>query len=152
MPAHASVATMPTIERSVTTSTSPETVFAYLADFENATEWDHGTVACKRISGGGEVGSVYRNESKFMGTTVTLDYTLEEDTPPVVRLVGRNKSTESIDTMRITPDGTGTRVDYSAEFTFSGASKLLAPLLAPFLKKLGDNAQASLKKSLDGLT
>ncbi len=142
---------MPTVARSVTTSASPETVYAYLADFENATEWDHGTVACKRISGDGGVGSVYRNESKFMGNTVTLDYTLDEATPPVVRLIGRNETTEAIDTMRITPDGAGTRVDYSAEFTFSGVTRLVAPLLTPFLKKLGDNAQASLKKALDAL-
>ncbi len=142
---------MPSITRTVTTTTSPETVFTYLADFENATEWDHGTVSCKRVSGEGEVGSVYRNDSKFMGNTVTLDYTLEEVTPPRIRLVGRNKTTESIDTMRITPDGTGTRVDYTADFTFSGVAKLLAPLLTPFLKKLGDDAQTSLKKALDGL-
>lgn len=143
---------MPSITRTVTTTASPETVFTYLSDFENATEWDHGTVSCRRISGDGAVGSVYRNESTFMGNTVTLDYTLEEATPPVIRLVGRNKTTESIDTMRLTPDGTGTRVDYSADFTFSGVAKFLAPLLAPFLKKLGDNAQASLTKALDGLT
>lgn len=143
---------MPTIERSVTTSASPDTVFTYLADFENATEWDHGTLTCKRISGeSGEVGSVYRNQTKFMGNTVTLDYTLEEATPPVLRFAGRNNSTEAIDTMRITPDGAGTKVVYSAEFTFSGVTKLLSPLLAPFLKKLGDNAQASLQKALDGL-
>lgn len=143
---------MPTVNRTIRTPTSPDVVFPYLADFENAPEWDAGTVSCRRIHGDGAVGSVYRNTSRFMGNTVELDYTLEEATRPTVRLVGRNKSTQSTDTIVVTPDGTGSRVDYTAEFVFAGVFKVLAPLLTPFLKKLGDDAERSLKKALDGLS
>lgn len=143
---------MPTVKRTITTPTSPDVVFAYLVDFENAPEWDAGTVTCPRIKGDGETGSVYRNTSKFMGNTVELDYTLEQATLPTIRLVGRNKTTQSTDTMTVTPDGSGTKVDYQADFVFFGIFKVLAPLLRPFLKKLGDEAEASLKKALDGLS
>ena len=37
---------------------------------------------------------------------------------------------------------------YTADFAFSGVAKVVAPLLAPALKKLGDEAEEGLQKAL----
>ena len=68
---------MPTVQRTVTTTAPPTRVLPYLLDFENAPEWDSGTVTCELISGDGSVGTVWHNVSKFAGRTVDLDYTME---------------------------------------------------------------------------
>ena len=65
-----------TIERRVTTTTDPDRVFAYLADFRNAKQWDSGTTSCELVSGDGGPGTVYRNVSAFAGTTVGRSSTI----------------------------------------------------------------------------
>ena len=44
---------MPTVQRTVTTTAPPTRVLPYLLDFENAPEWDSGTVTCELLSGDG---------------------------------------------------------------------------------------------------
>ena len=53
--------------RTISTRWDPASVFTYLLDFENAEEWDAGTVSCRRTSGDGGVGTHYRNVSEFRG-------------------------------------------------------------------------------------
>lgn len=143
---------MPVLRRTVTTRTSPDRVFAYLADFAHAAEWDSGTVSCRRVSGDGGPGTVYRNVSRFMGREVTLDYTVEVREQPVFTIVGRNSTTTSRDTMVVNPDsGGGSRVEYVADFAFSGIVRWLAPLLVPALQRLGDHTARTLTAALDGL-
>ena len=52
------------------------------------------------------------------------------------------------DTMEIAPAGAGSRVTYTADFEFKGLGKLVAPLLKPALKKLGDEAESGLREAL----
>lgn len=143
---------MTTVERTVTTTASPDVVFPYLVDFSNATEWDSGTVSCDLVSGDGGPGTVYRNVSRFMGNKVELEYTTEEVAQPRFVIVGRNDTTTSHDTITVTPgpDG-GSTVTYRADFTFTGLAKVAAPLLKPFLEKLGNDTGAQLKQALDRL-
>ena len=47
--------------------------------------------------------------------------------------------------------GAGTEVTYTAEFTFKGPSRLLAPLLRPAFERLGKQAQAGMRKALNQL-
>lgn len=144
---------MPTLHRRVTTHTDCDTVFAYLADFENATEWDSGTVSCTRTSGDGGPGTTYANVSKFVGRTVELEYTVERVSAPDFVIVGRNETTTSRDLIVVTPapDG-GSVVDYTAEFTFTGPARFLGPLMMPLLNRLGDETAKTLRTALDGLT
>lgn len=143
---------MSTIERTVTTTAAPDAVFAYLADFENAAEWDSGTVSCEKVSGDGGPGTVYKNVSKFAGNEVSLDYTVETVDQPVFLIVGRNDTTTSRDTITVSPaDGGGSSVHYKAEFTFTGIAKFLGPVMAPLLGRLGDKTAEQLKTSLDRL-
>jgi hypothetical protein len=47
--------------------------------------------------------------------------------------------------------GAGTEVTYTAEFTFKGPSRLLAPLLRPAFERLGQQAQAGMRTALNRL-
>ena len=137
------------IQRTVETPATPAAVFAYLSDFTTTTEWDPGTVSTTRVSGDGDVGTEYHNVSKFMGRETELTYRVVEHTPDRrFGLRGENKTVVAHDTMEIEPHGTGSRVTYTADFAFSGVAKVVAPLLAPALKKLGDEAEEGLKKAL----
>ena len=40
---------------------------------------------------------------------------------------------------------------YTAEFTFKGAARYVAPLLRPALARLGDQAEAGLRQALERL-
>ncbi len=142
---------MTTLRRTVHTDAPPDDVFPYLADFRNATEWDSGTVSCERVSGDGGPGTVYHNVSSFAGREVELDYTVEEVARPRFVVVGRNRTTTSRDTITVEPDGTGSRVDYTAEFTFAGPARFLGPLMKPLLNRLGDQTAETLTRALAAL-
>lgn len=143
---------MPTIRRTVVTAKPVGTVFAYLADFANAEQWDAGTVSCRRLSGDGGVGTTYENVSSFRGRNTTLVYEVRELVPEQ-RLVlrGQNKTVTAVDTLEFDPAPGGTRVTYTADFTFKGVAALLTPFLRGPLNKLGDEAQVSLSLALSKL-
>jgi carbon monoxide dehydrogenase subunit G len=137
------------LQRSVETQAAPEVVFGYLSDFANTNEWDPGTVRTERLSGDGGVGTRYDNTSKFMGRETELTYEVVEHRPGTrFALRGENKSVVANDSMDIAPLGEGSRVTYTADFQFKGLGKLVAPLLAPALKKLGDEAEQGLREAL----
>lgn len=138
------------IDRTVTVARPVEEVFAYLKDFTTTEEWEPGTVRTTRISGDGEVGTRYHNVSRFLGRETQLEYVVEEVAAPGhLRLRGSNRTVVSDDTMSLSPssDG-GTVVRYRAEFSFHGTARILAPLLAPAFKRLGDNAEKGLRTAL----
>jgi hypothetical protein len=139
------------LHREVTTRWSPEAVFDYLVDFSHAEEWDSGTVGCERLSGDGGVGTRYRNVSRFLGRETTLDYTAERVDPAgrSFTLVGGNRTVTSTDTVTVREHPQGAVVDYRAELAFHGVGALVSPLLTPFLRRLGDDTAAQLKRVLD---
>lgn len=141
------------LQRTVTTDRPVSKVFPYLVDFSNATEWDAGTVSCRRISGDGGVGTSYENVSKFAGRETTLEYVTKQVDPEHTFVIrGDNKTVTSTDSMGMTPTSSGgTEVVYTAEFEFRGAARFLEPLLRLPLKKLGDDAQKSLTAALNRL-
>ncbi len=140
------------IERTVETAASPAAVFAYLSDFTTTNEWDPGTVRTVLVSGDGGLGTEYENTSKFMGKETKLIYKVIEHRPDTVfALRGENSSVIAHDTMRITPTAAGSKLTYTADFTFKGLGKYVAPLLAPALKKLGDEAEQGLNDALGKL-
>lgn len=140
------------LQRTVETAASPPTVFTYLSDFTTTNEWDPGSVETRRVSGDGGVGTTYHNVSKFLGRETELTYTVTRHEPDhVFALRGENKTVTAHDTMEIAPHGTGSRVTYTADFAFSGIARFVAPLLAPALKKLGDDAERGLREALSKL-
>jgi uncharacterized protein YndB with AHSA1/START domain len=143
---------MTTIERTVTVDRPLAEVFEYLSDFTTTNEWDPGTVETVRVSGDGGVGTTYRNTSRFAGRETELTYVVEDVVPErVFALRGENKTVVAHDTMTFRETPTGTEVRYVAEFDFKGPAKLLAPLLGPFFKKLGDEAEEGMRQALSRL-
>jgi len=137
------------IARTLQLERPPAEVFAYLQDFTTTEEWDPGTVRTTRLEGDGGVGTRYRNVSRFLGRETELEYVVEEaDSPGLLRLRGENKTLISEDTMTMTPTSAGTELTYRAEFTFKGFARLVAPLLAPAFKRLGDEAEKGLRDAL----
>ena len=142
---------MPTVQRTVATSAPPTRALLYLLDFENAVEWDAGTVSCELLSGDGSPGTVWHNVSKFAGRKVDLDYTLERVSQTSFVIVGRNETTTSRDTITVVPDGSGSSVDYRAEFSFTGLGRFLWPVAMPLLNKRGNDTAGTLTTALDRL-
>jgi carbon monoxide dehydrogenase subunit G len=137
------------LQRTVETNAAPETVFAYLSDFTHTNEWDPGTVHTELVSGDGGVGTKYHNVSKFMGRETELTYEVVQHQPDYrFALRGENSSVIAHDTMEISRSGEGSTVTYTADFDFKGIGKLVAPLLKPALKKLGDEAEKGLRENL----
>jgi Polyketide cyclase / dehydrase and lipid transport len=127
-------------------------VFSYLSDFTTTTDWDPGTVSTVRRHGNGGVGTTYLNTSTFLGRETQLTYIVREFIPGKrIRLRGENKTVIAVDTMTFRSVDAGTEVTYTAEFTFKGPSRLLAPLLRPAFDRLGTQAQAGMRTALDQL-
>jgi uncharacterized protein YndB with AHSA1/START domain len=140
------------IVRTITVAQPVEVVFGYLTDFTTTTEWDPATVQTIRKTGDGGVGTEYVNTSRFLGRETQLTYIVEELVPDQrIRLRGSNSTVVATDTMTFSPAADGSRVVYTADFTFHGLTRLLAPLLVPAFKRLGDNAAIGMHSALDKL-
>lgn len=143
---------MPTVHRTLTTTASPEAVFDYLADFTHTEEWDPPTVSCERVYGTGGVDTVYRNVTRFAGREVQTAYTtVEADRPRRLHFSAHNSAFDGDDVIGIRPSGSGTEVTYTAEFRFSGASRLLAPVMAAYLPFLANRTIEQMRTCLDRL-
>jgi hypothetical protein len=140
------------LERTVRVDIPVRRAFDYLADFTTTTDWDPGTVSTVRCSGDGGVGTTYRNTSRFLGRETSLIYVVEDlVTDERIRLRGENSTLISMDTMTFRQCGAGTEVTYTAEFTFKGPGRLLAPLLKPAFTRLGSHAESGLRSALTQL-
>jgi len=136
------------LQQTVVVDKPLEDVFAYLADFTTTTEWDPGTVKTVLQRGDGGVGTTYLNTSTFMGRQTQLTYVVRDLVPDErIRLQGENKTVVAVDTMSFRKVEAGTEVTYSAEFTFKGATRFVAPLFKPALDRLGQQAQAGLREA-----
>jgi len=140
------------VRRTFTTTSSPATVFAYLADFRNAETWDPGTVTCSLVGGQVGPGATYRNVSEFLGRTTELTYaTLAHEPSTRLHFQGTNDSFTGDDRLAFSPAGTGTEVEYHATFDLRGASALAVPVVAVYLPFLATKTIKQLKATLDAL-
>ena len=140
------------LQKTVIVDKPLDAVFNYLSDFTTTTEWDPGTVVTVNHHGDGGVGTTYLNTSTFLGRKTQLTYIVREFVPRQrIRLQGENKTLTAVDTMTFRSVDAGTEVTYTAEFTFKGPSRLLAPLLRPAFERLGTKAQAGMRTALNQL-
>jgi len=129
-----------------------EKVFAYLSDFTTTTLWDPATVETLRIKGQGSVGTEYLNTSIFAGRQTQLTYIVKEFVPGQrISLRGENKTVVAVDTITFQSWGDGTEVTYTAEFTFKGFARLIAPFMKPAFAKLGREAETGMRRALEDL-
>jgi carbon monoxide dehydrogenase subunit G len=140
------------VQQTVVVDKPLEAVFGYLSDFTTTTEWDPGTVVTVNQQGDGGVGTTYLNTSKFLGRETHLTYIVHDFIPGRrVQLYGENKTVIAIDTMTFRTVGAATEVTYTAEFTFKGPSRLLAPLLRNAFDRLGAAAEIGMRQALNRL-
>ena len=140
------------IERTVAVDVPLDRAFDYLADFTTTTQWDPGTVSTVRVDGDGATGTTYRNTSRFLGRETSLVYVVQErDEEERIVLRGENETVISVDTMTFRRTGSTTEVTYTAEFTFKGVSRFVAPLLRLAFVRLGNEAEAGLRSALAAL-
>ncbi|MEP6761530.1 MAG: SRPBCC family protein [Sporichthyaceae bacterium] len=140
------------LRRTVTVDKPLERVFQYLSDFTTTTYWDPGTVNTVRVTGNGNVGTEYLNTSSFAGRQTQLTYVLQELVPNRrIALRGENATVIAHDTMTFRPVGTGTEVTYTADFTFKGIARIVAPFLRPAFARLGNEAEAGMAQALGRL-
>jgi carbon monoxide dehydrogenase subunit G len=140
------------LQKTVIVDKPLDAVFDYLSDFTTTTEWDPGTVTTVRRHGNGGVGTTYLNTSTFLGRTTQLTYVVHElVNHQLIQLRGENKTVIAVDTLTFRPVASGTEVTYTAEFTFKGPSRIAAPLLKPAFERLGNEAEAGMRKALNRL-
>ena len=140
------------LQRTVTVQKPLEKVFAYLSDFTTTTEWDPGTVETVRTSGDGSFGTEYLNTSTFAGRETRLTYVVVDLVPDrLISLRGENKTVIALDTMTFRETGGETEVTYTADFTFKGVARFVAPLLKRAFTRLGDEAEAGMAAALGRL-
>ncbi|HYO18944.1 MAG TPA: SRPBCC family protein [Dermatophilaceae bacterium] len=137
------------LQRIVTVEKPLEKVFAYLADFTTTTEWDPGTVRTVRTSGDGGFGTEYHNTTSFAGRQTELTYVVVDLVPNRhISLRGENKTVIANDTMTFRENGGTTEVTYTADFTFKGITRFIAPLSKPAFTRLFNEAETGMASAL----
>lgn len=139
-----------TLKRTIVVPGNADDVFAYIADFANAAEWDPGIVSSVRTDEGPlEAGSTFDLVARFMGRDLATTYRLTEYEPTHrVVFVGGTSNFTSTDDIRITPGDDGVTIDYNAEFVLAGVLRFAEPFLKGTFSKLADDAVAGLKRVL----
>jgi dehydrogenase/reductase SDR family member 12 len=123
-----------------------EEVFAFTADFANAEKWDPGVASSRRIDDGPPgAGARYQLMVAFGSSEIPMVYEITEwDQDERVVLFGKGDTLEAVDEIRFQSSDGGTRVDYTAELTFTNWFRFIVPLMSPALRRVGE-------KALDGL-
>lgn len=141
---------MITVTGTVNSALDPARAFDYLSAFEHTPEWDPGTPVVDKLTAGPvAVGHRYHAEAEFRGKRQALTYEVIELTSSRIKLRGENKSVISVDTIEVSPAGTGSKVDYTAEFQLKGLLKLAEPFVRPAFNSLAGPAMDGMKRTLD---
>jgi carbon monoxide dehydrogenase subunit G len=140
------------VRRSFEVSRPASVVVPYLADFDNAVEWDPGTVTCSRIGDGPvEVGARWSNVSHVLGSDTSLDYRLELLEPGRVVLVGSNRTATSTEDIRVTDRPGGALVTYDSRIVLHGLARLASPLMRVAIERLGAKTVLGIQRAVDRL-
>jgi hypothetical protein len=129
----------------------PEEAFAYMADFSNARVWDPSVSRADRVGDGPlGAGSEFDVVARFAGRDVELRYRIVEHDPPQrVVLEAPGRGFGSRDTITVEAAANGSIVGYDARLTFSGARRLLDPVVQRFFNHVGARAEAGLRSALN---
>ena len=139
------------ISRQIEVSRSAAEAFRYVAEFENASEWDPGIAESKKLTDGPvAVGSKYDVVALFRGKRQRFRYRVTElDDGRRIVLEGDGDKATSVDEIVVEPAGDRTRIAYTADIKLKGLRRIAEPLLKSTLAKTADDALAGLKSTLD---
>ena len=140
------------VVREFQVTATPAAVLNYLKDFGHTEEWDPGTRKTTRTGSGPiAVGTTWHNESKILGVTSQLTYTLCELTAEKLVFIGRNEGATSTDTITVRPVEGGAHVTYHLDLEMHGLAKLATPVMKIEFEKLGNETVMRLTEVLDKL-
>ena len=140
------------VVREFQVTASAPAVLDYLKDFGNAEQWDPGNRRATRIDAGPiVVGSSWQHESKILGVSTELTYTLCEMTGDKLVFIGRNEGATSTDTITVRPVEGGSDVTYHLNLEMHGLAKLATPVMKIEFAKLGDETASRLAQVLGRL-
>ncbi|MGH3433304.1 MAG: SRPBCC family protein [Thermocrispum sp.] len=141
---------MVSVSRTFTVDRPLDEVVGYLRDFARAEEWDPGTTSCERLDDGPVAeGSRWRNVSNFLGRRVELTYRLDRLEPRRLTFAGENDAATSEDDLVFRPSGDGTEITYRAQITFTGALRLVDPLLRLPMEKVASSTVKTMTRALE---
>lgn len=137
---------MQRVERSARIGASPATVFAYLADLNNLSEWQMGVSSAEQTSVGEMgVGSTARVARELMGQRIEAPLTVTEYDPPrrlvIASEVSGVKATGALDLTEAGDDATDLR--FSMEIRGSLLTSFMEPMIA---RAAGGDIDASLER------
>jgi carbon monoxide dehydrogenase subunit G len=146
---------MPVLREHIETSLGIEETFAFVADFANASRWDPGVATSERLDPTPVgVGSRYRLGVRIRGRVAPMEYRISRLEPPHrVVLKGQGAGVCAVDDIRFVPsgpDGSGTRIDYTADIRLRGAARLLSPFLGGTFARIARDAASGLQRALEG--
>lgn len=141
---------MPRYTTTVYSSMTPDEAFAYMARFENLTEWDPSATEATSLDGDPRVGARYEVAVRFGKGVQRLTYVVREHDPPrritLFADAGRYTST---DTITVAPEGDGSAVTYDAVIGLKGLLKLATPIVASRFRAAGDAARDGMARALN---
>lgn len=122
-------------------------VFAFTADFSNASTWDPGVEVSRQVGDGPpEVGTEYELIVRFGSRRIPMRYVITElEADERVVLHGESQSVSAVDEIKFESSGAQTIVEYTAHIAFGNWLRFVEPLMAPILKR------TVARKALDGL-
>lgn len=131
---------------------SLEEVFAYLADFANASEWDPGVVSGESLTDPPiGPGSQFRLMCRFFGRQFPLEYRITAfEFPGRVVFEADRGNISSVDEIRFVTLNEGTSVTYEANLRLAGPlGRLIDPLLGLAFRRIGQRAAVGLRRALN---
>lgn len=145
---------MPSASFSISTTRSPDDVFAYLADLRNTTAWMPSIVDSVELVAGepGEAGARFLvTNERSLFDDIVVDYkTIESASGALLVFATKHPKLEGTDTYRLTPTaGGGTDVEYASQFTYTGINKVATPFGAAVIKAITGGLGNDLKAQLE---
>jgi hypothetical protein len=132
----------------IPTPLSPERAFAYMANLDNFPKWDPGTKSSVHVSGEG-ANAIYDLTVSGPGRPIVLRYHYATYDPPrEFAIEAVTRSLRTVDTITITPQGSGSSVRYEATLRTRGWLAFLNPFLGPMFHRIAKRGGVGLRKAL----
>ena len=140
-----------TIKQSVLVKAAPTDVLWFLADFSTTAVWDPNVKSARKLSCRTTVekprpGDSFELVTIFKGRESAMEYMLAAVDPKALKLVlcGEGDKVTVRDTIALSPESGGTRVDYTLEVGLKGWRSIFVKLIRNDLEKLGSESLAGL--------
>jgi len=148
---------MASFSATVTSPWDAARTFKYMADASNFVRWDPGTISSRQVVGNGPgERAEFDVEVSSIGRPLVLRYRTtryepaDRSTSGLVQLEAESAALELEDRIEVTPDGDGSRVNYTAELRLKGAWRILSPVMALAFRRVVGRGADGLARALDG--